>query len=305
MLARYHERDLKGLLDQLHAVQAEIDHHINTSCLALFLTNDSCEYLRLDVEVQPQVVIEDNFATRVLVQAMTSQNDYYVLTLSEKSTHLWQAHSDHAHACHLGGFPLLDKMIQAPAETPDHWNKDEAVIRAYFVTVDQHLDAVLATAPLPVAVAGSDRALEAFLNVSRHAEAILTTTKGNFDNSTGADIGKVAWPQVQAAQLLKQRASLQKLAAAMDGNKVVFGAEQVYTMAKQGRGETLFVEAGYFEPGSLKGDQVAVGVHVGHALTDVVDEIVETVLEMKGQVVFVAPGMLADYGDKIALVQRY
>ncbi len=305
LLARYHERDLKGLFEQLDAVQAEIDHHHNTGCLALFLTNDTCEYLSLDIAVEPQVVIEDNFATRVLVQAMSGANSYYVLTLSQKSTHLWQVYRDQAHASHLGGFPVLDKIVQAIADEHDHWSKDEAVMRAYFETVALHLDAALAEATLPLVVAGSDRALEMFHQVSRHGKPILTKINGNFDNSTAADIGKIAWPKVQAAELHKQEESLQKLSVALSSSKVVVGAAQVYAMAKEGRGEILFVEEGYFEPGSMHGDHVAVGVHVGHAITDIVDEIMETVLEMKGQVIFVAPGMLADYGDKIALIERY
>ena len=94
---------------------------------------------------------------------------------------------------------------------------------------------------------------------------------------------------------------------ARGSNKVALGLAEVYATAVQGRGDTLFVEDNFFHPAKVVDGHLETMVDRNdpEVVDDIVDEIAETVLAMKGKVVFVEKSMLSDYGSPIAMTLRY
>lgn len=302
----FNDREIKGLLTHLDQVYEDYDPQENLHSIAVFVSNDVCVVLRLPVNTAPQIVIEDNFATRILMKAMTEASTYYVVTLSERNTRLIEANMDRAHESHVAHFPLPNKHHQVPHKHRDNFTKEEDnQMRDYFQEVDNHLDEALKVQNLPIVVAASEHALDNFRHVSRHG--LLATVSGNFENSSAAEISKVAWEAVQAAISARRQEMLERLGEAIGAKKAVLGLEEAYVMATQGRGELLLIESDYRQSATAIDGRLSLGSSNGKAgfLPDAVDEIAETVMAMGGQVHFLAGELAAAHGSNIALLLRY
>ncbi|MFM2375690.1 MAG: hypothetical protein RLZZ165_787 [Bacteroidota bacterium] len=305
---RFAGREIKALLENLAAAVETYDPVQNQGGLGVFVDGSVCELVHLAVPVETKVLIENNFATRELIKAMTTETSYYILTLSEKNTHLMAADQDHAHEVHAAGFPLANKHHHVSAKQRANWTKeDDKQARDYFSEVDQHLEQVLSQNRLPLVVAGSEHTLDNFRHVTRHGGSIFTSVLGNFDNSSVSEVGKVAWAQVKDAIAQHHADALKMLSGAMNDKLAALGIQEVYAMAIQGRGKVLFVEEDYFQFGVISGESIELesDSSLPGYVSDVVDEIAEAVLDAKGRVLFVEKGMLEPFGSPIALVLRY
>jgi hypothetical protein len=112
---------------------------------------------------------------------------------------------------------------------------------------------------------------------------------------------------VEAAAHAHKAHETEKLGEARSTNKVALGLSEVYATAVQGRGDTLFVEENFFHPAKVVDGhlETLVNREDPDVVDDIVDEIAEAVLAMKGKVVFLDEGMLQSYGSPIAMTLRY
>jgi hypothetical protein len=101
---------------------------------------------------------------------------------------------------------------------------------------------------------------------------------------------------------------MEDLGTAVGQQRVSATVGEVWRKANEGRGSLLLVEEDFHFQGMLDetgthllpaGDPTVAGV-----IADAVDEIVETVLNKGGRVVFMQNGELADF-QRIALILRY
>lgn len=308
LLKEFEERDIKFILENLESVQASIDHQQNKEGLAVFISEGVCEVVRVPVTVEARVVIDQNFATRPVLRAMNSHTAYYILTLSESHIRLLEANRDRAHEVHEFGFPVENKHHHVTHKMRNVWSKEEdEQVRDFFREVDQKFDEVYKAHPRLLVLAGSEHALDNFRHVTEHTGLILASVNGNYDHTPAGELGEVVWPHVKDASHQRQLEEMDKLGEARGTNKVALGLAEVYATAVQGRGNTLFVEDNFFHPAKVVDGhlETLVDREDPEVVDDIVDEIAETVLAMKGKVVFVKQAMLAEYGSPIAMTLRY
>lgn len=308
LLNEFEERDVKFILDNLESVQETIDHQQNKEGMAVFISDGVCKVVRVSVPVEARVVIDHNFATRPVIRAMNSHASYYAMTLSESHIRLLEVSRDRAHEVNDFGFPVENKHHHVTHKMRTVWTKEEdEQVRDFFREVDQKFDEVYKAHPRLLVLAGSEHALDNFRHVTDHTTLILTSVNGNYDNTPAGELGPILWPHVKSANQHRQIREMDKLGEARGSNKVALGLAEVYATAVQGRGDTLFVEDNFFHPAKVVGShlETMVSREDPEVIDDIVDEIAETVLSMKGKVVFVEPAMLADYGSPIAMTLRY
>ena len=92
----------------------------------------------------------------------------------------------------------------------------------------------------------------------------------------------------------------------MSRNRLVAGLGEIWLAIREGRGETLFVEKGYFQPAIVEDDLV---IPVGWSdqpdvVPDIVDELIEDQMRRQGKVSFLPDGFLEEWG-RIVLKTRY
>jgi len=313
LLGEFSKREIAPLLDRLNAIVAEIDYQYTLDGLVLMVNRDIAREYVLPFTLNERVVVDDTFFIRDLVHALNRTRRYWVLSLSEQPTRLYGATREDLEEITTGGFPMRHSGPGGDTVLPGGQGINTSAYRddrhrQFFRDVDTALRPFMAEDPLPLALAGVDRYLAFFREVSAAPDEIIATLPGNYDHLSAHDLGRRIWPSVGDGFATRRRNVLQDLEAALGLRRAASTLGEVWHLAGLGRGKVLVVEEGYHQPARVNewgqlnlnvDDPTAPGV-----LDDAVDEVITTVLDKGGQVVFVEDGELA-FHNRIALILRY
>jgi Bacterial archaeo-eukaryotic release factor family 3 len=312
LLGEFSKREVAPLLDRLNALVDRLDYEYTLDGLVLAVNHDMAREYVLPFTLNERVVVDDTFFTRDLVHALNRVRRYWVLSLSEQATRLYSGTREDLEEITTGGFPMRhsgpggDTVLPGgPGVNTSAYRDDRH--RQFFRDVAKAFGVFSVEDPLPLAVAGVDRYLAFFREVSG-IDDIVATLPGNFDHLSAHDLGRRIWPNVREGFIARRREVLQELETAMSSRRAASTLDEVWQLAGRGQGKVLVVEEGYHQPARLNerghldlnvDDHTAPGV-----MDDAVDEVITTVLAKGGQVVFVEDGELA-FHERIALILRY
>ena len=288
---------------------SEIDYPHTLDGLALYVSHEFAKLCYLPFTIPARVVIDQTFATRDLVYGMHRAQRYWVLLLSQASTRLLAGTGETLEEIHDKNFPM---EMTGPGGTPAlPFDSDSSYLdnrhRRFFQQVDTAFTEYAQDDSLPLIVGGVVRQVSFFQEVSQHASAIAGTLGGNLDKATLPELAPQTWEIVQSVRQSQQAGALQSLDDAISAQLVVSTIEEAWQMAQAGRGKLLLVEKNYHVPAILneKGKfELVEAVGGTDVMDDAVDEIIEAVLAMGGNVAIVDDGSLADHRH-IALTLRY
>ena len=312
LLAEFKKREISGLLDKLDQMVREVDHRKTLDGLKLFLNAEYANVLYLPFTLKERVVIQDTFFTRDLVFAMNRTPRYWVLSLSEKPTRLYEGSFDKLIEVKTDGFPMTHTGPGGSAALPGGFGVNKSAYRDehhrhFFRKVDNALRPFLLDDPLPLAVVGVDRYHSFFNEVSAHKDRILATITGAHDKTSPSNLAALVWPEVQEKLAVERKQVLAELEQAVGERKSASTVGEVWRMANEGRGRKLVVEQDFHYPARV--DKYG-ALHPADDpakpdyMEDAVDEIIESVLRKGGTVVFEDNGSLEKHG-RIALILRY
>ena len=313
LLGEFTKRDIEPLLARLGQLVESIDHRANLDGLALFVNHEFARAFSLPFPLKERVVIDEKFAVRDLVYALNRSPRYWVLVLGEKPTRLYEATRETLVEITEGGFPLTHTGPGGEAPLPGGFGIRKSAYRderhrQFFRQVDAALRSFLLKDPLPLVMVGVDRFRAFFNEVSDHKDAILTSVTGSHSKTSAHKLGELVWPPTRQALAESRKKYLAELEQAIGERKFVSTIGEVWRLAQEGRGRLLLVEEDYHAPARIDKS----GLHLEKAddpatpdvLDDAVDEVIQTVLEKQGQVVFVDNGALEQH-RRVALVLRY
>ena len=306
-------RPVQGVLDQLQRVTDGIDFEHLLDGLAVYASEGFGRAFTLPFSVEERVVIGDTFVTRDLVYALNRARRYWVLVLSEKPTRLFEGTGETVTEMTGEGFPLTNEGPGGATAIPGGFGRNPSAHRderhrQFFRAVDDALAPYVTDDPGPLFVAGVDRYLSFFDELSRHRALIAGIAPGNYDTAAPHEIATLAQPLMDAYLERHAEDALADLAIAVGGRRSASTLGEVWRFASEGRVKTLLAEEDYHEAATVDdsgrhlspaGDAAAAG-HVA----DAVDDTVEAVLSMGGDVVFVPNGSLGEHG-RIAAILRY
>jgi hypothetical protein len=297
--SEFSKRDLAALYANLEKAD-EINHEYNKEGLAIFANADVFEYARLPFVVEERVVVDETFATRDLIRELNQANAFYVVALSREQVHLFEVAGNEGHEVKAHGFPMKNHG--------DHTGemRDNAKIQEFFNQVDKNFYEVYKDHPAELVVAGIERNITFYKEVSDHKELILATMGGDYSSSNINELVKACIPVAKEAAENRVNAELERLEQAVAHNKFTDDVQEIWQMVNQGRAETLLVEKNYFQAAKVDGDKLELVEDATEegVVDDIVDEIAEITLKMGGKVVFVEDGKLDKY-QRIALIDRY
>lgn len=301
------------LLERLEKLVEGIDYQNTLGGLGLFVNHDFALAIQIPFTLKECVNVGDTFLTRDLVFAMNRTPHYWTLVLSEKPTRLFECTSDTAVEVHEGGFPITHEGPGGEQPLPGGFGIKKSAYRdeyhrKFFRQIDAALTPFLAENPLPLVVVGVDRFLAFFDEVTRHKDAVIATLQGSHDKTSPHELLQLVWPLVESALTEKRQQVLVELDKAVGENKCASTVGDVWRLAKEGRGRLLVVEEGFHFPARVDETGMilipADDAAAPDVIDDTVDEIIETVLEKQGKVVFVENGQLEAH-QHIALILRY
>lgn len=302
-------RASEEILERLDDAVAGIDLRRPSEGVAVFVAPDETHVVALPFPVPERVEINRCFAIRDLVRGLARTSPYRVLALGEQPTRLFEGTGAELSEVRSGGFPLRAEVDRgephASRDYPLANARTEEQHRRFFREVDD-LYAATCESPIPLVVAGAERDLAYFDEVTRHRESIIGTLAGNYEDSNPRELAARALPIVEA-HLAAGRAKVSgELVDAVGVGRAVVGIKAVWDAAQAGRARVLLLEEDFAYPARIvderlepAGDPEAPGV-----VDDAVDVLIEMVLDQRGEVVVFGSGELADHGP-VALVTRY
>lgn len=313
LLGEFPKREIGPFLARLEQLAASLDYRQNLDGLALFVNREYTRALRLPFPLKERVLIDETFATRDLVFALNRSPRYWVLALSEKPTRLYEGVRETLQEVQSDDFPMIHTGPGGEAPLPGGFGIRKSAYRderhrQFFRQVDNAFKPFAAADPLPLALVGVDRQLAFFNEVTSHREAVVAMLTGSHDKTPPHKLGSLVWPLVRENMTAQRRQALSQLEQAVGERRFASAPGEVWRAANEGRGDLLLVEENFHFPARLdesgEGLIPAADPTAADVLDDAVDEIIKTVSDKQGRVVFVEDGQLAQH-QRIALILRY
>ena len=309
LLNDYDKRFAENTISRIKTLAAEIDHNYNLESLVLFISDEIAEYTRLPIAVIDRVAVDNTFATRDLVRAMHEQTSYYVLVLSRQNARLIEAHNDKAIQEFSDPFPIRNETLFATDKLKLSTAKgQDNLIEEFFNWVDKVVNKAIAENPLPVLLVTEERNYHHYLKVTDKKGNIIGHLNKNRDDEKAHHIVAEAWNIVNDTIKQKNSERIAELKKAVGAGSFASDFTDIWQAIKSGRGKTLFIKKGYFQPAKIVKEKVLLADEQNSKEKDVIDDIIDEMIEMNltygGDTVFVEGDELKDFGG-LALTLRY
>lgn len=296
------------IINKLNTLALNIDHRHNLEGLVLFVNENIAEFVRVPLKVDNRVVVDDSFHTRDLLRAIHNQTGYYILVLGRQKARMLEALSDKAVEEIETGFPIENETTTVPPGSASNANKVTSLSLEFFNLVDKKLSEIYKIKPLPVIVCTDESNYSEYLKIADKKDIFLGNVKGNKMPEKAHHIVSSVWPVVQELQNVQNKKRLSELDAAVNNTRYVTDFNDIWTALNEGRGRTLFVKQGFFQPARIVDNQIQLVAPNMATEPDVVDDIIDEMLEknMKngGDAVFMHEDELEQF-QGLVLVTRY
>jgi hypothetical protein len=232
----------------------------------------------------------DDAATGTEKRVVKLSTHYYVLSLSERTSRLYEAFRDTLIDIENTWFPMVS------TRSPSQPDLNDGQLRALLQRVDHHFAHYYTQDPLGVVVIGTSRDQAMFASLTAFSDVIIGTTDGDHSTTSTRDLGRIVWPIVKSVMANAGEKVERDLAEATHALNVAVGIDAVIKSVDLGVGATFLVEDGYQvtpENSSSLLDDV----------DNVVDVVIDKVLALGGNVIFVENGLLNKF-QSAALILR-
>lgn len=312
---------ISRVIENLERMTQEIDYLHNDKGLGIFVSTEISRTVKFPFEVEEKIIVGENFEVRDMLYLSEYLMDYYVLVLSEKSARLMKGNGEKLEEIKDNNFPIkfhddYEYVHSSHASSYGYslksTEKDKSIIReerliSNLKASDKKLSTYI-TKVTPLIIAGVNKEIGYFMKITTNAKFVVGKVKGNFSHNSFHHLGELAFDQIKIYLDKEAQKLLIRLDIAVGKKLAAIGIEETWYASKEGKGLVLLIEKDHACPGFVTGDKLnlskpALGKPY-KIVTDVVDEIMETVLKKNGKVAILQNGMLKNY-DGIALIERY
>lgn len=299
---------VKDMMARINNLAEDIDHRHNKESLILFVNENLAEYSRLPLTVENRVVMDKTFATRDLVRALHRETGYYILVLSRDKARFIEAFNDKVVEEGDKGFPMVNTDLN-PVQRPEAaiGSRQTNLAREFFNQVDKQLNEILNENLLPVIIATDESNYADYMAVSDRKERIVGKLFGNRMDEKSHHVVEAVWPVMQELVKEKNNKRMAELKSAVNSRKVLVDINEIWQAVNSGRGKTLFVKQGYFQPANIENNHVELvlpGDKTVANVDDIIDEMIEKNLQFDGDAVFIKGPELEKFNG-LALVTKY
>lgn len=299
----------KIITTKLEALANDIQHRFNLESMAIFVNETMAEYTRLPLQVEDRISIGKTFATRDLIRSLLKDKEYYLLVLSRDSARLIKAFNDKLVAELEEGFPVenINLHPRQPAEAAIA-NRMTDFRDEFFNQVDKELLRVIKQDVWPVFICTEESNYHAYLKVADQKDMILGLLPGNRMAQKAQQIVSEAWPHVLESRRKMLNDRVSELKVATNTGKFVTDFNDIWRAVNEGRGKTLFVRQGYFQPARIDNGTVEL-VSLDKAgepgfTDDIIDDMIEINMQNGGDCIFLSADELQQY-QGLVLTTRY
>jgi len=306
-------------LDELSS-QFNPDNAMNG--IGLFISPSVAEVVHFPFPVNEKILLDKNFETRDLFYLKQLMSPYYVLSLGKKAVRLFAAQGDQFIEIKDGHLPMefeeqyeyeRASMGTSFGFSRKGFEKDKSAIlklriESFFKEAGSHLATYVNKNNHPLIVAGTKDLVAEFRSHFTFDKKIAGEVIGSFKDENLFTLRTKAFASLIKHQKEEIKNKITEFIEKDTLRHLAKGIQEVWQAAHEGRGLTLLVEKEYSQRTYLRdGDpllhlQAPKGKYT--LVPDAVDEIIETVVEKGGKVLFTEKNKLKVF-DSIALLLRY
>lgn len=310
--------DLSKTLDDL---LQQIDYKNNKEGIGIFISPHIRRVMQFPFPVTRKIIVGPYFNLLDLLYIQNYKTGYYLLDISKKEIHLFQGRMDYLEEIRDSHFPMkLEDDFEYAKPAPGTSNagyahtksfeKDKSEsrklrIKKSFSQADNALVNYPGYGKLPLILYGLNENVSMYKSVMGHSGKMVLPMRGNYQNADLRELGVIAWTTLRTYLDEAKQELIEELKEKVGIGKAVYGLEDVWKSAREGKGFRLLVEKDYSHDAYLTGDKQIFASQTGSDdQYDVVNEIISAVLEKNGDVVIFEKGLLEHF-NKIALINRY
>jgi hypothetical protein len=324
---KYSPRKFRELMENYRVLEHDRPFwNHRTDGLAILSSPESFQIFELQRPVQELVIVANNFYTKPLIRILQSADRFQILCLSRHEAALYEGNRDALDPVNLIDVPstmkeALGDELTAPrlsvrsapsgatvyfggGQKPDEVDADRD---RFFRAVDR---AVLANhsrpSGLPLLLGALTEHHAAFRAVSRNP---FLAPQGIEIDPSAADVEelrRLAWERVEPVYLARLATLIQRHELGKSRQLASDDVAEVAAATLAGRVGTLLVEADRQIPGRIDRDTARVqpGDLANPEIGDVLNDLAELVLDMRGEVVMV-PAQRMPSSTGVAAMYRY
>jgi hypothetical protein len=310
VVSEYGKRPVASLLKKLATISDKIDFSLNLDSLHIFLSNKTTEIVKSSWPAHAdRIMVSDHFALRPLIYAVAKTEEYMILLLSQSGVSLFYALNDK-----ITGEVQNDSF---PFGESPHYHTDrqklsdpEAVdnmVREFLNKVDKAVVNVNNQTGLDCVVISTEDNFSRLMQVADKPYIYIGFAAINYNNVARHFITGQAWELVKKIHVGRTQEAIKEMKEAVAGGKAVTDLQEIYSSAKEGKGDLLITSYDYFRPVMIKAyDRIEPVDDASQAgvIDDVTSLVAWEVFSKKGRVFFAVGQDLAGLGD-ITLKLRY
>lgn len=305
----YGKRQVSKLLENLSAAEEKVDINRNLNSLHLFISDETFDIIRLTVPTtENRVYIADTFDVRTIIKAVNRTEEYLILILSQGGVNFYHAINE----CVLeeiknDDFPFdanpyytTDKVKQSDSKQMDNY------VREYYNEIDKAVIKVSREKELNCIVISTEDNYALLRQVADVPELYIGFDFIDYDKTKEYQIGEQAWKVIKELQKKKRTKAIQEIKEAVGHGNVLTDLNEIYTAAKEGRGELLIVRDDYSQAVNINEEgniETTSDISIAQ-IDDVISVIVWEIISKKGKVFFTCQDKIKGLGD-VALKVRY
>ncbi len=298
-------------IDKL-ALQVDLVHAVDG--LGIFVSPDMARLVLFPFPVKEKIMVDQTFETRDLYYLEQFSKPYYVLKLTKNEAHLFLLETgtvareitnthfpmrngyafEHAKPTMGTSFGFARKGFEK-----DKSSMNKTRLKSFFKEVQHNLLARIKTSD--VLITGSRNILFNFESAPDNHLKIRGRIIGNFKDQNDL------FTRARSTYFEYKHDEIQILIDRLDEfvgtKKVTFGIRDVWSAANTGKGDMLLVEKDFRKVGDTlqSGQKVSLPLAKHTKIPDLADQIIETIIDKGGRVVYTEDNQLEKY-DQIALV---
>jgi hypothetical protein len=252
--------------------------------LSVFIAGSAFQNYRLPIDFPELVMVQDRFYIKPLLPALTEDERFYILALSQNRARLLEGGRHSAREVELQDVPrsLVDALGNeltpqhlafhgatgaGAGERPSHKGEVasgpeddiKSEIRQYLKQLNQGLKQYLC-AGQPLVLAGVEYLLAIYRQETDY-KSIAGTIAGNFDVESPQKLHEQAWPIVEPYFARARQDALMRYAELTGTGRAVNGLEEIVLAGSEGRIDTLFIARDIQHWGKFDADARKVHVH--------------------------------------------
>jgi hypothetical protein len=290
------------LIQELERMLKQMTFGRNDHGIGLYVAEGVSLTLTFPFQVSENIMIDKNFRLQEPLLLSQYSFPYHVLYVNEHEARLYDGKLKQLVQMKNHHFPMINEVEEYEYQTASRstsfagnahvksFEKDKGSIKKirhedFLHDADELLDVYIKSSQLLV-VCGTKRNVAAFFNISRHKNKITAFLEDNIDHYKEKQFEDLVWKSVEKFVEEKTLSELHDCIEKFGKDLVEKGIRSVSKAVNEGRGNILFIESS-FETADHK-----------------VNNIIKTMLEKEGRVVFVADDTLQKH-DCMLLVTRY